>query len=546
MTPGTYTVTLTVVSATGCTSTTATHTVVVNPLPTAGFSISSPDCLNQNINFTDASIPNAGTLTGWSWNFGDGGTATTQNPTHSFTTAGNFNVTLQVTSSKGCVSTAFTLPVTVHELPTANFALPVSCVNDLATFTDNSTVPNGSITGWSWNFGDGGTSTVQNPGHNYAASGNYNVTLTATSNFGCTNSITKPLTIAGMVNTNFNIQGGATSFCSGSTLNLTDNSTVNPGSVLKVEIYWDYLNNPTQKTTDNNPTVGAVYSHTYPEFGSPGTQNVTIRYVSYSGQNCSQFVDRVITLKATPTVYFNSVNGICADVPVFQITQAGISNGLPGAGVFSGPGVSSSGMFNPATTGAGAQTIRYTYTASNGCSNYKDQVIDVYPVPQTDAGPDKVMIEGGQVTLTPNTNFGYPVTYQWTPATYLNNPAASKPIATPPADITYTLRVTSDKGCSTTDQVFVKILKNPVIPNIFSPNGDGVHDQWIIPYLDTYPGCTVDIFNRYGQLVFHSVGYTKPWDGTINGKPAPVGTYYYIVDPKNGRAKMSGYVDIIR
>jgi gliding motility-associated-like protein len=150
------------------------------------------------------------------------------------------------------------------------------------------------------------------------------------------------------------------------------------------------------------------------------------------------------------------------------------------------------------------------------------------------------------VTLTPNTNFGYPVTYQWSPATYLSNPTASKPIATPPADITYTLRVTSDKGCSTTDQVFVKILKNPVIPNIFSPNGDGVHDQWIIPYLDTYPGCTVDIFNRYGQLVFHSVGYTKPWDGTINGKPAPVGTYYYIVDPKNGRLKMSGYVDIIR
>jgi gliding motility-associated-like protein len=68
----------------------------------------------------------------------------------------------------------------------------------------------------------------------------------------------------------------------------------------------------------------------------------------------------------------------------------------------------------------------------------------------------------------------------------------------------------------------------------------------VIQYLETYPGATVDIFNRYGQLIYHSEGYTKPWDGTINGNPVPVGTYYYIVNPKNGRKQMSGYVDVIR
>jgi gliding motility-associated-like protein len=56
----------------------------------------------------------------------------------------------------------------------------------------------------------------------------------------------------------------------------------------------------------------------------------------------------------------------------------------------------------------------------------------------------------------------------------------------------------------------------------------------------------VDIYNRYGQQIFHSVGYKVPWDGTINGNPAPIGTYYYIVDPKNGRKLMTGYVDLIR
>jgi gliding motility-associated-like protein len=104
----------------------------------------------------------------------------------------------------------------------------------------------------------------------------------------------------------------------------------------------------------------------------------------------------------------------------------------------------------------------------------------------------------------------------------------------------------SDRGCSDTNSVFVKLLKKPLIPNIFSPNGDGIHDTWVIESLDSYPGCVVQIYNRYGQMVQRFVNYTTPWDGKINGKDAPVGTYYYIIDPKNGRKPITGFVDIIR
>ena len=65
-------------------------------------------------------------------------------------------------------------------------------------------------------------------------------------------------------------------------------------------------------------------------------------------------------------------------------------------------------------------------------------------------------------------------------------------------------------------------------------------------HLESYPGATVEIFNRYGQLVFRSTGYTTPWDGTLKGKPLPAGTYYYLINPKNGRQQMSGFVDIVR
>jgi gliding motility-associated-like protein len=268
--------------------------------------------------------------------------------------------------------------------------------------------------------------------------------------------------------------------------------------------------------------------------------------VSYSGINCLNVQTKTITVLATPTVVFAPMNEVCTNTPSFQITQGSTTNGLTGNGIYSGPGVSASGFFNPAVAGNGTHTLRYTYTASSSCSNYQEQVITVNPTPTADAGPDKFVLEGGSVQLTPVLNAGFPVSYLWTPATALDNPNSPDPMASPTDDITYTLKVSTSKGCNTSDQVFVKVLKKPEVPNIFSPNGDGVHDTWIIKYLESYPGCTVEIFNRYGQQIFFSKGYSKPWDGTVNGKPMPVGTYYYIVDPKNGRQRVAGYVDIIR
>ncbi|RZM13423.1 MAG: gliding motility-associated C-terminal domain-containing protein, partial [Pedobacter sp.] len=171
----------------------------------------------------------------------------------------------------------------------------------------------------------------------------------------------------------------------------------------------------------------------------------------------------------------------------------------------------------------------------------------IYPTPIANAGPDKFVLEGGQIVLTPTIVNDIPVTYTWSPVDFLVNPnIASAVVDKPTSDIIYTLTVESDKGCKSTDEVMVELLKTPIIPNIFSPNGDGINDRWVIPNLESYPGCVIQLFNRYGQQVYRIVNYTTPWDGRINGKDAPVGTYYYIIDPKNGRKPMTGYVDIIR
>ncbi len=78
-----------------------------------------------------------------------------------------------------------------------------------------------------------------------------------------------------------------------------------------------------------------------------------------------------------------------------------------------------------------------------------------------------------------------------------------------------------------------KHFKPFTIPNAFSP-------KWIIKGLKDYDNCTVEIFTRYGRSLFRSYGYEQPWDGTYNGSPMPVGTYYYLIDLRNGEKPLSG------
>ena len=115
--------------------------------------------------------------------------------------------------------------------------------------------------------------------------------------------------------------------------------------------------------------------------------------------------------------------------------------------------------------------------------------------------------------------------------------------------------ITSDGKClanPTATSNAIAVTFNPVsqciivVPNTFTPNGDGINDLWNITALAYYPDCTVTVFSRYGSVVYRSTGYGKPWDGTTNGNSLPVSTYYYILDLKNGKKPMSGSVTILR
>jgi gliding motility-associated-like protein len=136
-------------------------------------------------------------------------------------------------------------------------------------------------------------------------------------------------------------------------------------------------------------------------------------------------------------------------------------------------------------------------------------------------------------------------TYAWTPNLNISNPSISNPFVSPLTSTYYTVTIT-DGSCVATNTILVTVIQNLRIPNIFSPNGDGIHDRWEIENLDKHPGWVVQIYNRYGQMVKRLINYDKPWDGQINGRDAPVGTYYYIIELKDTPRTYTGFVDIIR
>ncbi|WCT12563.1 PKD domain-containing protein [Mucilaginibacter jinjuensis] len=555
-TAGTYTVKLTTTGS-GCQSY-ITHTVTLNAKPVAAFTYSSPACAGVGVTLTDKSTP-TGTLAKWAWDYGDGTTETltTNTPfTHTYTTAGTYKVTLQVTSASGCTSDITPQNIVVNPLPVVDFSLPDVCLSDaFAQFTDLSTISDNTQSDFTylWNFGDASatvanlnTSTDKNPKHKYSQAGNYTVSLTVTSKYGCVGAVkTKAFTVNGAVPVaGFTVEN-VNNLCSSDDVIFDNNTSVDFGNITKIVMYYDFDSNPdvySTYTLDDN-TITAKFNHNYGSFSTPLTKTYHVRMEAYSGGTCFAIADKNIVVNANPSVVVSAIGPLCQeDAPVQIATN---TQGFTGTGVFSGTGISSSGLFNPATAGPGTFTISYLFTANTGCSYATSQQVIVYPTPVISAPATLTVLEGGQLTINATTT-STGLTYKWTPATGLSDPTSLTPIANPSDDTQYTLTATSANGCVAVAQTFVSVLKAPVVPNTFTPNGDGINDTWNIKYLNSYPNATVEIFTRYGEKIYSTIGYPVPWDGTYKGAALPVGVYYYVINPKNGRSVMSGSLTIIR
>src|SRR5207247_1318213 len=275
-TGGDYTVTLTVTDNQGAQSNPVSHTVsprAPNQPPTAGFTSS---CSGLTCSFTDQSTDPDGSVTIWQWDFGDGATATTRNPSHPYGTGGDYTVTLTVTDNQNASSAPVThtvSPRAPNQPPTAAFT--ASCSGLTCSFTDQSTDPDGSVSNWNWNFGDGTTSTARNPSHPYSAGGTYNVTLTVTDNQGATDQVTNPVSPSAP---NQPPTAASTPSCTGLTCSFTDRSTDPDGSVIGWQ--WNFGDGATSNSRNPSHPYGAGgdYTVTLTVTDDPGASSAPVTH----------------------------------------------------------------------------------------------------------------------------------------------------------------------------------------------------------------------------------------------------------------------------
>lgn len=175
-------------------------------------------------------------------------------------------------------------------------------------------------------------------------------------------------------------------------------------------------------------------------------------------------------------------------------------------------------------------TTDYGLIVSNGfCSDTDTVNITIYPAPVANAGPDITVLASANSPLT-GTGAGPGGTYLWSPSTALTSTTDANPTANPSVTTTYNLLVTDINGCTDVDSMTITVV-NDVKPNDgLSPNGDGINDVWTIPNIEQFPNALVEVYNRWGELLFHSIGYATKWDATYNGKDLPVGTYYFVIN----------------
>ena len=282
---GTYVGTLIVTSDLGCTDT-ISDTLIVQPLPIADFSADTA-CYTHFSNFIDQSTIQFGSIIGWSWNFDGLGSNTTQNTSFTFPGDGFRDVTLIVTSAFNCRDT-ITKSVYVHPLPLVDFDANSFCLDAGVVYTDNSTIPVGNLVDWAWDFGDGSGGMNPTVGHFYNASGDYDVTLTMTSEYGCIDSLTKTITVDPMPVANFGMSKTVAQLLED--IDFTDLSSGNP-------VYWDW--NFSESSYTGEPSTSTEQNPTY-AYSSGGTQ--TVRLIITNAFGCTDTVYKDITIKQPPIV----------------------------------------------------------------------------------------------------------------------------------------------------------------------------------------------------------------------------------------------------
>ena len=525
--------------------------VIVNGTPSVVWGTIPGICPNAAaVTINEATQPS-----GLSGSFSYSGTGVSGNTFNPALTpgAGNYPITALYTTVAGCKDSA-TGTITVYPSPTADFSYGTTrCEGTAISFNSGLSTTNVaglSITGYAWNFGDGvGTSTANNPSYTYSTyspvAGD-TVKLTVTGSNNCV-SATKYHVID--VNPLPNVSATMpTSIClPDATKTFTDATTFPIGTTIsqsKVSWKWTFWDGTTSNLENPPYTFNDPILSSYP---------VTLTVTSAAGCSAtgsfSVPTTSVHDQGAAPDFSVTPSLDVCFNT---QMTFTDNSGGSQEYYWYYGDGntdSSSALTANYTYSETGTWTVTHTVKDQNsGCmSQPYSKTVTVNPIPVITQMPTVYVVLGDSALLSPTVS-GTNLSYRWSPNMDIRPDNTATVECTPLADQEYTVNVTAKGDCPAIPMSFDVVVLRPVdsIPNAFSPNGDGINDKWIIPYLSSYPYATVQIFDRNGMLVFNTYGYNTAWDGTYNGKALPIGTYYYVIKLGQGLPTKTGYVVLLR
>lgn len=379
---GTYQTTLVATSENGCVSST-TQPVITTAVPVANFTFNNV-CVGSPMTFTNQStIAPGNNIVAYSWDFGDGTVdySNTQNPSHVYTDYNVYNATLFIVSNNGCTD-RFSKTVFVYPAPVSDFIFETNCLVDGANFNATPSVPNiPSTTGidyvqnFAWNFGDpatgvNNTSINKDPYHKFTAGGQYPVTLTVTTNHGCTNTVTEFVTVYFQPVAEFTVNDR----CANQVAQFTNQSSADPATPL-IGYSWSFGAN-------NVPSFSASPVFNYGLYG-PNTYNATL--VVTTSEGCRDTITHAITINPVPDPKFTVSKECFGDRTVFENTsQIKTGNIVAYNWITFGD---NSGAVSTDTNTTHLYPVWGTFTSTleaisdSGCVDRQNNPVTVYPPP---------------------------------------------------------------------------------------------------------------------------------------------------------------------
>ncbi len=479
-------------------------------------------CGRRDITFNNSTQSSEG-ITSYYWDFGDGTYANNIiNPLHTYGVPGSFYPSLKVISNSGCLDSFYSpTPVKVEALPDVNITAAANgCTPLTATFASIVNVADISGIRWHWDFGNGDTSSLQNPQpQTYDTAGGYTVTMVATGTNGCTKKISKIIEAWSLPAISI---AGDSLICKGNNTML---------HVSGAATYSWKTANGLSCTSCSSPLASPDSTTTY--------------LVTATNANGCRAKDSVTVKVVQPIkMNYNSQAKLCF----------GQSVNLHADGAMRYEWLPAKGLSNPhsATPVAKPETTT-TYsvigTDAKGC--FKDTgyiTVSVNALPTVDAGDDKRIVSGSPADLVPIVSADV-TEVNWSPTGSIFRNSGNGITVKPLASTEYTVEVINAGGCSAKDKVNITVTSaggEVFVPNTFSPNADGSNDLFYPRAAGSVKINRLKIFNRNGVAVFEKMNFytndvSAAWDGTSKGARLVADVYMYAIE----YAGMDGKPNII-